>query len=251
MDRKYLIVANWKMNGSKSQINSLLTDLSPKLADLQQNIECVVCPPTVFLAFVQYLIKNTNICPGVQIGAQDLTHMNIPAFTGEISPAMLREFGCNYVIIGHSERRRLLGESEDLIAAKFEVAVAAGLTPILCVGETQEQQAAGQSFEVVEQQLRAVLNKAGAEAFAKAVIAYEPVWAIGTGLTATPLQAQSMHAFIKKIMPLRVIYGGSVNSKNAADLFKEPDIDGGLIGGASLQAQDFSDICHAAMRMAE
>lgn len=243
--RKSLVVANWKMNGSKSMIKDLLGQLLPKLAELNDATECVICPPYVYLNFVaESLSSGTQI----KIGAQNLASATTPAYTGEISPVMLREFGCDYVIIGHSERRTLLNESDELIAHKFAVAVQGGLRPILCVGETRVQQEVGQGQEIVTRQLQAVLNFAGTAAFKDAVIAYEPVWAIGTGLTATPEQAQAMHAHIRSLVPAatRILYGGSVNSSNAASLFSMPDIDGGLIGGASLKAQDFFDICYAA-----
>lgn len=245
--RKFLVVGNWKMNGSKPQATELLQSLTIKLHDLDSSVESVVCPPSIYLDQVSQLVESTNI----ETGAQNLASSQIPAFTGEISTIMLREFGCKYVIIGHSERRALLGESDELIARKFDVALKGGITPILCVGETQEQQLAGQSFAVVTRQLQVVIDHVGVDAFSNTVVAYEPVWAIGTGLTATPAQAQQMHQHIRSLIAakIRIVYGGSVNSANAAALFAEPDIDGGLIGGASLKAQDFSDICHIAMGM--
>lgn len=252
--RKFLVVGNWKMNGSKVITNDLLQQLKIKLSDGGQQIEAVVCPPSVYLSLAQEVIQGSNI----ELGAQNIASSPVTSFTGEISPEMLREFGCDYVIIGHSERRTILAESDDLIAHKFKVALAGGLRPILCVGETQEQQGAGLGFAVVASQLQAVIDKLGISAFKDAVIAYEPVWAIGTGLTATPEQAQQMHEQIRhKIAAhdpdiaaaIRIVYGGSVNAGNAASLFKEADIDGGLIGGAALKAQEFSDICHIAMGM--
>jgi len=164
---------------------------------------------------------------------------------------MLREFGCEYVIIGHSERRSLFKETDELIAKKFLAALGAGLTPILCVGETKQQHETGQTLDVVTKQLQAVVNLAGIESFARVVIAYEPVWAIGTGLTATPEQAQEVHAFIRGFLTeevtekTRIIYGGSIKANNAADLFKQADIDGGLVGGASLQVEDFIAVCNS------
>lgn len=258
--RKYLVAGNWKMNGSQQQVTSLLQDLLPMLADIRAAVDCVVCPPSIYLDQVYKIVKSSNLYSGLQIGAQNVASLALPAFTGEISPLMLREFGCSYVIIGHSERRQLLQESDAQIAAKFQLALDAGLQPILCVGETRAQMEAGTGFSVVAAQVQAVLDQVGIAAFKTAVIAYEPVWAIGTGLTASPQQAQAMHAKIRAQLAeldaniasnIRIIYGGSVNSANAVELFKELDIDGGLIGGASLKAQDFSDICHAAMRMAE
>ncbi len=243
--RKFLVVGNWKMNGSKVQVTDLLQNLTALLGDLDSSVESVVCPPSIYIDQASDIVKSTNI----SIGAQNLASSPITAFTGEISAVMLREFDCKYVIIGHSERRALLGESDELIAKKFAIALEGGLTPILCVGETQEQQLAGQSLAVVTRQLQAVIAHVGEQAFNNTVIAYEPVWAIGTGLTATPAQAQQMHQHIRSLIDaeIKIVYGGSVNNANAASLFAEPDIDGGLIGGASLKAQDFSDICHIAM----
>jgi len=249
--RTSLVAGNWKMNGSRAQIQLLVQDLQSNLAQLSSDIECLVCPPSIYIDQVSQALKSSII----QIGGQNCSEIAIAAFTGEISPAMLRDFGCNYVIIGHSERRLLLGETDDVIAAKFRVAQGAGLKPILCVGETKEQMQSGQSFLVVARQLQTVLTEVGINAFANAVVAYEPVWAIGTGLTATPEQAQNMHQQIREkfsnlsldiAAKLRIIYGGSVTSGNARALFEQQDIDGGLIGGASLKARDFSDICHAA-----
>lgn len=247
--RKFLVVGNWKMNGSKPQVTNLLQSLTLLLGDLSSNVECVVCPPNVYLDQVSAIVKSTNI----EVGAQNVASNQITAFTGEISPVMLSEFSCRYVIIGHSERRALLGETDNLVARKFAVALEGGITPILCVGETQEQQLAGQSLAIVTRQLQAVIDHVGVAAFNNTVIAYEPVWAIGTGLTATPAQAQQMHQHIRSLIAadVRIVYGGSVNSANAAALFAQPDIDGGLIGGASLKARDFSDICHIAMGMAK
>lgn len=252
--RKMFIAGNWKMNGSKLQAQELLSALYDNLADLK-NVDCVVCPASPYLDYVSSIIKSSNK-QTIELGAQNITPKNIPAFTGEISPAMLGEFGANYVIIGHSERRKLLHETDFLVAEKVDVALDAGLVPILCVGETQEEQAAGVGFAVVARQLEAVLGDVCIDELSRAVIAYEPVWAIGTGLSATPEQAQSMHAHIRKLIAnydvtiaekIRIIYGGSVNSANATQLLEQPDIDGCLVGGASLKHQDFSDICHIAM----
>lgn len=256
--RKLLIVGNWKMNGSEAQISTLLQQLMPKLRDLRQQVDCVLCPPSIYMYHVHEVIKLSNMQNEVQLGAQNVASSVNPAFTGEISPAMLREFGCSYVIIGHSERRMLLLESDDLVASKFQLSAENSLTPILCVGETKEQQVVGDSFKIVANQIRAVIAKVGIAAFASAVIAYEPIWAIGTGLTATPEQAQDMHAYIRSVLAeydtdiavtSRIIYGGSVNSTNAVGLLQQADIDGSLVGGAALKAQDFSEICHIAMGM--
>lgn len=254
--RKKLIAGNWKMNGSKVETAELLQQLLHKLADLSAKVDCVICPPSVYLDYAHSIIQSSNTQGVLQLGAQNIASELTSAFTGEISPAMLREFGCKYVIIGHSERRRLLHESDDLIARKVDVALESGLYPILCVGETKEQQEASQGYAVVAKQLCAVLEDVCITEFKHAVIAYEPVWAIGTGLTATPEQAQSMHAHIRHLLAeydaeiaqnMRILYGGSVNAGNAATLLQQPDIDGCLVGGASLKAQDFSDICHAAI----
>jgi triosephosphate isomerase len=258
--RKVLIAGNWKMNGSKAQTTELLQQLLPKLGDLHAQIDCVVCPPSVYLDTAHHLIQSSNTVSAMQLGAQNVASELVTAFTGEISPAMLREFGCTYVIIGHSERRKMLHESDELIARKVDVALESGLWPILCVGETKEQQEAGHGFAVVAKQLRTVLDDVCITEFKHAVIAYEPVWAIGTGLSATPGQAQSMHAHIRNLLAeydpeiaaaIRIIYGGSVNSANAAALLQQADIDGSLVGGASLKAQEFSDICHIAMGIAK
>ncbi len=238
--RACLVAGNWKMHGSQSFTQELLQQLIANLSVVPTHVECLVCPPFVYLDQAQSLIKNSNII----LGAQNVASSDKGAFTGEISPAMLREFGCSYVIIGHSERRSLLGETDALIAAKFQLLIDADLWPILCVDDRAEQQ------------LTAVIDKVGVHGFSNAVIAYEPVWAIGTGVSATPQQAQAMHLAIRGVLAahdavlserVRIIYGGSVNSSNAAALFGCPDIDGSLVGGAALKAQDFSDICRVAV----
>lgn len=258
--RKKLIVGNWKMNGSKLQTAELLQQLLPKLQDLGSQIDCVVCPASVYLDYAHEIIHSANVSSPVQLGAQNIASDLVTAFTGEISPEMLREFGCTYVIIGHSERRRMLHETNNLVARRVDVALESSLHPILCVGETRQEQEEGQGFAVVANQLQAVLNDVCITEFRDAVIAYEPVWAIGTGLTATPEQAQSMHAHIRHLIAkydpeiaqqIRIIYGGSVTSANAAELLQQNDIDGSLVGGASLKAQEFSDICHIAMGIAK
>jgi triosephosphate isomerase len=211
-----------------------------------------VCPPAVYLESVARLIQGTAI----RLGAQNLSEQEKPgAFTGEIHGAMLSEAGCEYVIVGHSERRALYGDTDAAVARKFKTAQALGLTPILCVGETLEQREQDQTEAVLQRQLGAVLELCGVESLARAVVAYEPVWAIGTGRTATPRQAQAAHAFLRAQVgardariaaALRVLYGGSVNAGNAGTLFAEPDVDGGLVGGASLKADEFLAICAAA-----
>jgi len=214
--------------------------------------EVAVCPPYVLIPLVADKLAAAN---GVAWGGQDLNVNKSGAFTGEISGPMLKDFGCKYVIVGHSERRSLYSESDEVVAEKFGAAQAAGLMPILCVGETLDEREAGTTENVVARQLDAVINKHGIASFKNAVIAYEPVWAIGTGKTATPEQAQAVHAFIRKKLALadkavadgiRILYGGSMKGSNAKELIGQPDIDGGLIGGASLKADEFLQICRAA-----
>lgn len=248
--RKPLIAGNWKMHGSKSQVQSLIEGIQHGLTPTI-HADVLVLPTFVHLNQVQNLIAHTPIL----LGAQNL-HTGVQgAFTGEVSGPMLADIGCQYVLIGHSERRALFNEGLAIVAGKFKAALEAGLTPILCVGETLAQRESGATEKVINEQLMSVIEFAGIEAFAKAVIAYEPVWAIGTGLTATPEQAQEVHLYIRKLISqnkvdiaktIRILYGGSVKADNAAALFAMPDIDGGLIGGASLDAKSFLAICQAA-----
>jgi len=239
MSRNRLVVGNWKMHGSRAANKALLDALLAGLGGAD-GVECAVCPPFPYLQQVSERLKGSALA----CGAQNVSEHEQGAFTGEVSAAMLAEFGCRYVIVGHSERRQLYGESDARVAAKFAAAQRAGLTPILCVGETLEEREAGKTEDVVARQLDAV----AIDPNARAVLAYEPVWAIGTGRNATPQQAQAVHAFLrKKLAPgTRILYGGSVKAQNAAALFAMPDIDGGLIGGASLAAQDFIGIVKAA-----
>lgn len=248
--RKAIVAGNWKMNGNKAS-NAALMDALVSELDGFDVVDVLVCPPAVYLAQVGGLLDGSV----VELGAQTLSQFESGAYTGEVAPAMLQDLGCRYVIVGHSERRALFGETDQDVAAKFEAACEAGLIPLLCVGETLEQREAGQTLEVVGAQLKAVLDACGAERFAQAVIAYEPVWAIGTGRTATSAQAQEVHAAIREIVAqysadiaqgVRILYGGSVNAGNAAELFANPDVDGGLVGGASLKANEFVAICRAA-----
>jgi triosephosphate isomerase len=248
--RRKLVVGNWKMYGSLESNKKLLEALVEGLRGYR-NADYVVCVPYPYLCQAQALLKGSNIA----WGAQNMHQFEAGAFTGSVAPHMLTDFGCTYVIIGHSERRELAHEGDALIAAKFESAVRAGLTPILCVGETREEHEAGKAHDVVGHQLDAVLDRVGAERFAKGVLAYEPLWAIGTGKSASPDKAQSMHAFLrfriakrdpKVAAELRILYGGSVKVTNAAKLMAEPDIDGVLVGGASLVAEQFILICRAA-----
>jgi len=245
--RKKLVAGNWKMHGSLAENAALLSAIKPALA----GIEAVVCVPFPYLAQAQAALAGSSIA----WGAQNVSEQSKGAFTGEVSASMLLDFGCKYVIVGHSERRSLYGESDALVASKYKAAQAAGLTPILCVGESLDEREAGVTEAIVSRQLDAVIDAAGVGSLAKAVVAYEPVWAIGTGKTASPEQAQAVHAFIRgKIAALDegvanqlvIQYGGSVKAANAAELMVQPDIDGGLIGGASLVAGEFVAICRAA-----
>ncbi|MDA8128931.1 MAG: triose-phosphate isomerase [Betaproteobacteria bacterium] len=247
--RKKLVAGNWKMHGSLTENAALLAAIKPAL----DGIEAAVCVPFPYLAQVQASLAGSSI----SWGAQNVSEQAKGAFTGEVSTAMLRDFGCEYVIVGHSERRSLYGESDELVARKYMAAQAAGLTPILCVGESLSEREGGVTEAVVARQLDAVIAAAGVASLASAVVAYEPVWAIGTGKTATPEQAQAVHAFIRRKLAaldanvaerLIIQYGGSVKAANAAELMAQPDIDGGLIGGASLIADEFIAICRAAAK---
>jgi len=249
--RTALIAGNWKMHGTLESCRALVAALDAGVAG-RAAPAMLLCPPFVYLERAARWLEGSPIA----LGAQNLSERSGPgAFTGEIAGSMLVDVGCRYVIVGHSERRTLYGETDALVAAKFGAAQAAGLVPILCVGETLEEREAGRTEAVVARQAAAVLESAGVGAFARAVIAYEPVWAIGTGRTATPEQAQEVHALVRGIIAsrdatiaaeLRILYGGSVKGANAAELLAKEDIDGGLIGGASLDAADFLKIFEAA-----
>jgi triosephosphate isomerase len=248
--REFLIAGNWKMNGSIASCAELLSGIVEGLPG-GDGFSMLVCPPFPYLAHAAQKLAGS----AVKLGAQNVSSHQSGAFTGEVSPAMLRDVGCEYVIVGHSERRALYGESSADVAAKFEAAQAAGLKPILCVGETLEERESGSTEAVVDEQLNAVVEAAGIAAFSSAVIAYEPVWAIGTGKTATPEQAQDVHQHIRTRLAgsdaavakaVQILYGGSMKGDNAAGLLAMPDIDGGLIGGASLKADDFLAIAEAA-----
>ncbi|MEJ2396447.1 MAG: triose-phosphate isomerase [Candidatus Thiodiazotropha sp.] len=248
--RKPLVAGNWKMNGSLESVRTLLAGIKSGISDVQ-NAEVAVCPPYVYLAETEKLLQGS----GIGWGGQDLSTESSGAFTGEIAVSMLQDFGCQYVIVGHSERRTYHAESDELVAKKYAVARAAGLVPILCVGETLEERESGITEQVVARQLDALIDMEGVEALKDGIIAYEPVWAIGTGKTASPEQAQEVHAFIRSRVAeksaevadgVRILYGGSMKPDNAKELIGKPDIDGGLIGGASLKAEDFLGICTAA-----
>lgn len=247
--RRKLVAGNWKMHGALHQNSELMARIVAEASGLL--CEIAVCPPYPYLAQVRSLIQGA----AVALGAQSVSEHPSGAYTGEVSGSMLAEFGCRYVLVGHSERRALFGETDMVVAAKFEAAQKAGLVPILCVGETLSEREAGKTGFVVARQLSAVLDRLGVAAMSSAVVAYEPVWAIGTGMTASPAQAQEVHAAIRAQVAalglgvatdLRILYGGSVRPQNAKELFGQSDIDGGLIGGAALVADDFLTICHAA-----
>jgi triosephosphate isomerase len=246
-----LIAGNWKMNGSLAESRQLVAALRAGVGQ-SRNASMLLCPPYVYLPAVRDWLAGS----GIALGAQDLSdRAGAGAFTGEVSGAMLRDVGCSHVIVGHSERRALYGDTDAVVAKKFNRALEAGLVPILCVGETLEQREAGRTRPTVERQVTAVLEAAGVAAFGNAVIAYEPVWAIGTGRTATPEQAEEVHALIRTMIAARdatiaagltILYGGSVKGANARNLFAMDDIDGGLVGGASLVAAEFLEIFRAA-----
>ncbi len=248
--RKPFVAGNWKMNGSLESVRELLDGIKQGIGEVK-NADVAVCPPFVYLPEAQSRLSGSEIA----WGAQDLSIQASGAYTGEIAASMLNDFGCRYVIVGHSERRTYHAESDELVAQKYAAARAAGLAPIICIGETLEEREAGITEEVVARQLDALIDLEGVESLADGVIAYEPVWAIGTGKTATPEQAQEVHAFIRSRVAaksaevaegLRILYGGSMKPDNARELIDKPDIDGGLIGGASLKAEDFLAICTAA-----
>ena len=248
--RSKLVAGNWKMHGGLVQNQDLLKEIITGTVGLRK-VHVAVCVPYPYLSQAQLLLQDTH----VYWGAQNVSQHAQGAYTGEVSATMLVDFRCRYVIVGHSERRASYGEDSAAVALKFKAAQAAGLTPILCVGETLAQRESAVTEQVVAEQLDAVIESEGINALAKSVIAYEPVWAIGTGKTATPAQAQDMHAFIRDRIAahdievatgLKILYGGSVKANNAEELFGMPDIDGGLIGGASLIADEFITICRAA-----
>lgn len=248
--RSFLVAGNWKMNGSTAMSAELADGIVAGMPDTDA-VELLVCPPFPYLAAVGARLGDS----GVLLGGQNVSEHAGGAYTGEIAASMLVDVGCRYVIVGHSERRNLLGESSETVAAKFAAAQREGLMPILCVGETLEEREAGKTEAVIDRQIRAVLDGSGVKSFVDAVIAYEPVWAIGTGKTARPEQAQAVHVHIRGMLAehdadvagsVQILYGGSVKGDNADDLFAMPDIDGGLIGGASLNTDDFLAIAEAA-----
>ena len=244
--RKTIVAGNWKMNASKETVNSLIEGILSGVNETTS--EVIVCAPFPYLSQVESLINKSKL----MLGAQNLNVNPAGAYTGEVSADMIKDFGAQYVIVGHSERRSLYGETNAIVAEKTKTAIDAGLTPLLCVGESLEDRESGNTEAIVEEQINAVIGLIGIESFDQVIIAYEPVWAIGTGLTATPEQAQAVHLFIRNLLAdssekiaqrTPILYGGSMNAGNAADLISCSDIDGGLIGGAALKAEDFLQIC--------
>ncbi|MFZ7141916.1 triose-phosphate isomerase [Avibacterium avium] len=250
MARRPLVMGNWKLNGSKAFTKELIEGLKAELAGVN-GCDVAIAPPVMYLAEAEAALVGSQIA----LGAQNVDVNVQGAFTGDISTAMLKDFGAKYIIIGHSERRTYHKESDEFIAKKFAALKEAGLVPVLCIGESEAENEAGKTEEVCARQIDAVINALGVEAFNGAVIAYEPIWAIGTGKSATPAQAQAVHAFIRGHIAAKsqavadqviIQYGGSVNDANAAELFTQPDIDGALVGGASLKASAFAVIVKAA-----
>lgn len=251
--RKTLIAGNWKMYKTIKEAIELVNSLKRELTDLDE-VDVVVCPPFTTLSDVSDILLDSTI----GLGAQDVYWQESGAFTGEVSPAMLQDAGCRYVIIGHSERRKYFSETDETVNKKLKAALAATLTPIVCVGETLEEREADKTIEIVKRQLQGASNGLGADDISKIVIAYEPVWAIGTGKTATPQQAQEVHSFIRSwfcehyeacvAKDLRVLYGGSVKPSNIKELMQKEDIDGALVGGASLESGSFTEIAKNAIR---
>jgi triosephosphate isomerase (TIM) len=248
--RRQMVAGNWKMHGSRAVNQALLAELEMSLKP-EWPIDIAVFPPYVYLSDAVRMLEDGRIA----VGAQDVCAESGGAFTGQVCAAMLKDVGCRYVIVGHSERRRWYHEDDALVARKFAAVLGADLVPVLCVGETLEEREARRTEAVIARQLDAVIAMHGVGGFAQAILAYEPVWAIGTGRTASPAQAQEVHSFLRNRIHaqdakiarhLRILYGGSVKAGNAAELFSMPDVDGGLVGGASLSADEFQQICAAA-----
>ncbi|OIZ94115.1 triose-phosphate isomerase [Candidatus Rickettsiella isopodorum] len=253
--RKQYVIGNWKMHGSKTFVTELLSNIKEFVQKNQSNVNIIVCPPYVFLDQTQIMLKKSQL----QWGGQNMAAEQEGPYTGEISTLMLYEFGCRYVLLGHSERRQLYGETNAQIAKKFNLAIKSGLTPILCVGETLAERQANQTHAILQTQLEKIVDY-GSDVLKRAIIAYEPVWAIGTGLSAQPEQAQEVHQFLREYIKflgsdlaqeLPILYGGSVKVSNAEALFQMPDIDGGLIGGASLDAVEFLHIYRILVSIAD
>ncbi|MGV2872749.1 triose-phosphate isomerase [Colwellia sp. E150_009] len=253
MTREAIVAANWKMNGDTALVNTMISGLNN--VELQDNVKVVICPSTPYLSALVVKAKEDKLNATISIGAQNVSEHDNGAFTGEISTKMLQELSVEFVIIGHSERRCLYHETSTQAAHKVKAALNAGLTPILCIGESEAERATEQTETVLALQLQPVIDEVGIEKFIDVVIAYEPVWAIGTGKTASSEMAQETHQFIRQFLAkanenvaakVPLLYGGSVNASNCEELFAQPDIDGGLIGGASLQVEQFKVICSAA-----
>ena len=254
--RKPVVMGNWKLNGTKKSVTELVQAFVAPANQAATLVDVAVCAPAVFIGTVEFNAAGSRL----QWGSEDCDVHTQGAFTGENSPVMLKEFGCTYAIVGHSERRQYHNESNECVAAKFKAAQDNGLTPVLCIGETEAEYDAGKTIEVCKAEIQAVIDLCGIEAFNNAIIAYEPIWAIGTGKTASPEIAQNVHHQIREFLKeanaevaqgVRILYGGSCNAKNAAGLFCQEDIDGGLIGGASLKAPDFTAIIEAAVANAK
>lgn len=253
--RKTLVAGNWKLNGSKASIAELLKDIvSGMSSDPKSDTQVAVCAPYIYIPYVQDILTKVDAESKIWLGSEDISMYESGAYTGEVSGSMLKDFSCEYAIVGHSERRTIFGESDLDIAKKFAVTKKHGIKPILCVGEKLKDREKGITKEIVASQLDAIIELEGVNAFKDAVIAYEPVWAIGTGMTATSEQAQEVHAFIRAKLAdinlemaekVQILYGGSVNDNNAEELFSMSDVDGGLIGGAALKAESFLAICRA------
>lgn len=244
--RRQIVIGNWKLNGNQVFVTGLLQQLVASWVGVHR-AEVVVCPSFVHVDMAYDLLAHSNI----GLGAQDASHFSSGAYTGDVSADMLHDMGCHYVIVGHSERRRYYGESNETVAKKFAAVQNARLVPILCVGESAEDRAKGRAIKVIDEQINVVAQYCGREHLARAIIAYEPIWAVGSGNTATPEQAQEVHQFIRKDLGqygglTRIVYGGSVTPLSARALFSMPDIDGALVGGAALKAHDFLEICQAA-----
>ena len=246
--RRKIVAGNWKMNGSKALAQTLVSDVQSQTASLDNGVEVVIIPPAIYVGDVV-----ANAGGSLSVGVQNVGQWSSGAYTGEISAEMAVDQGCQYALIGHSERRQLFGESDDVVAEKVGRVISAGLYAVLCVGETLEEREAGKAESVVASQVKAGLAGVAKDQWQRVIVAYEPVWAIGTGKTATAQDAQAMHASLRQVLSemgapankISLLYGGSVKADNAAALFAEPDIDGGLIGGASLVAEDFVSICRS------
>lgn len=245
--RHPLVAGNWKMHGDRESVASLVASL----LEIGCEAEIAIFPPYVYIPLVAAAVGNSGVNSGISVGAQNTSEYDSGAYTGEVSCQMLRDFSCQYAIVGHSERRSIYGETDAQVAHKFAAVQSAGITPILCVGETLEQREQGKTLDVVAAQIEAVIGLVGLSNVCEAVVAYEPVWAIGTGKTASAYQAQEVHLALRQQLgdtgdKTRILYGGSVKAANAAELFMQPDIDGALVGGASLDANEFSEICKLA-----